>query len=91
MRVRHCLARGGTVIRGLVYLTGVMTLSAVALVVAVAMRVDTWPWRNYAETGRQYVVGKLEDSVSPATWAFPESSKAMLQPSSNPLPPRNVE
>jgi hypothetical protein len=51
------------VIRGLVYLTGLVTLGLIGLVAAVAFRVDRWPWRNYAETGRQYLVDKLEDAT----------------------------
>jgi nucleoid-associated protein YgaU len=68
------------VIRGLVYLTGLATLGVLALVVAVAMRVDRWPWRNYAETGRQYVVERLEDA------AFDEAADERGRPTPSPEP-----
>jgi LysM repeat protein len=50
------------VIRGLVYFTGLATLFVVGAIAAVAFRVDRWPWRDYAETGRKYVVKKLEEA-----------------------------
>ena len=49
-------------IRGLVYLTGLVTLLVLGAIAAVAFRVDRWPWRDYAETGRQYLVDKLEEA-----------------------------
>jgi LysM repeat protein len=50
------------VIRGLVYLTGFVTLLVIGMIAAVAFRVDRWAWREYAESGRQYVVNKLEEA-----------------------------
>ena len=49
-------------IRGLIYLTGLVTLTIIGLIAAVAFRVDKWPWRDYAEDGRKKVVGMLEEA-----------------------------
>lgn len=47
-------------IRGVIYLTGLVTLTVVGLVAAFAFEVHKWPWKQYVESGRREVARKLD-------------------------------
>lgn len=48
------------VIKGLVYLTGLVTIGLVACVVAVAHKVHKWPWGEYVRDGSEMIADKLD-------------------------------
>ncbi len=47
-------------IRGIVYLTGLVTLTVVGVVAAFAFKVHKWPWKEYIQTGRREIVETLD-------------------------------
>lgn len=47
-------------IRGIVYLTGLVTLAVVGVVAAFAFKVHKWPWKEYIETGRREIAETLD-------------------------------
>jgi hypothetical protein len=51
-------------IRGIIYLTGLVTLTVIALVVAFVLQVHKWPWKDYIETGRQEIVETLDPDTA---------------------------
>jgi len=51
------------VIRGLVYLTGLVTLGLVACVIAVSHKVHEWPWGEYVREGSEILAEKLDPRV----------------------------
>lgn len=53
-------AWGVFVIKGLVYLTGFVTIGLVACVVAVAHKVHEWPWGEYVREGSGMIADKLD-------------------------------
>ena len=54
--------RGDAVIRGIVYLAGLLTLGFVALLAAIAYKVHLWPWDRYVESGREFLAERLVGS-----------------------------
>jgi len=51
------------VIRGLVYLTGLITLGLVACVIGVSHKVHEWPWGEYVREGSEILADKLDPRV----------------------------
>lgn len=53
-------AGGGAVIKGLVYLTGLVTLVLAACVVAITHKVHEWPWADYVRNGSELLADTLD-------------------------------
>jgi len=86
------------VIRGLVYLTGLITLGLVACVIAVSHKVHEWPWGEYVREGSEILAEKLDprvkgerrDTVEDAAPERGEDDPDVAEFTAPPRPPRQV-
>jgi len=71
-------------IRGIVYLTGLLTLGVIAVSVGTAYEVQKWPWRDYIDRGRDLLAEQLDPR--PRTEADARPVPAETVPSAQPQP-----
>ena len=51
-------------IRGIIYVTGLVTLTVIGLTAALVLQVHKWPWKDYIETGRREIVETLDPDTA---------------------------
>ncbi len=71
---------GALVIRGLVYLTGFVTLALVACVAAVAHKVHEWPWGEYVREGSDLLADKLDPRDTSAARGEGSGGRGVAEP-----------